>query len=421
VTDFADATLAGILSLLINLWIVVLIRRQNSPAEGIFLTRVYVLTLLLRHAGAILLNAFAGNLRFADAFWGDSDLYDWGGYGLALKWAGESYLTPGGLGLSGYGFTYFVGAVYYVFGRNQLLVQFLNATIGALAVLAIYGTARLLFGEGSARWAATFMAFFPQMIFWSCAMYKDPAVLLCIAVSIYAVLRLRLRFEATMLTLFVAAALTLITLRFYVFYMVAAATVGTFLFAQRRSLVGGLLGQIALVVVFGSAMVLGVRSETLRQQSDYFQLGRLQIARADQARQAESGYGSEINVSTPQGAIAALPRGLAYLFFAPFPWAAASLRQSLVLPEMLVWYALLPSFVRGLRYALTSRLRDCLPIVVFALLLTVSYAVFQSNVGTVYRQRTQISMFFFIFMGVGLELRRNERERRAWDAQAPPP
>ena len=67
--------------------------------------------------------------------------------------------------VSGYGWSYFVGAVYYLVGRNQLLVQFLNGLLGALTVLVIYAIAAKLFDRAAARWAALFMAFFPQMVF----------------------------------------------------------------------------------------------------------------------------------------------------------------------------------------------------------------------------------------------------------------
>jgi hypothetical protein len=70
----------------------------------------------------------------------------------------------------------------------------------------------------------------------------------------------------------------------------------------------------------------------------------------------------------------------------------------------------MPALVRGLRYSLRHRFRDVLPIVTFTLILTLAYAVFQSNVGTAYRQRTQIVMFFFIFIGAGIELKRSRRE-----------
>jgi hypothetical protein len=65
--------------------------------------------------------------------------------------------------------------------------------------------------------------------------------------------------------------------------------------------------------------------------------------------------------------------------------------------------------IRGLMQTFRHRLRQSLPILVFAASLTVAYAVFQGNVGTAYRQRTQVTMFYFIFMAAGLVHRRRQR------------
>jgi peptidoglycan/LPS O-acetylase OafA/YrhL len=107
--------------------------------------------------------------------------------------------------------------------------------------------------------------------------------------------------------------------------------------------------------------------------------------------------------------LAALPTGLVYLLFAPFPWALRGIRQMMTLPETLVWYALWPALIRGLMQTFRHRVRQALPILVFAASLTIAYAVFQGNVGTAYRQRTQVTMFYFIFMAAGLVHRRRMR------------
>ncbi|HXB57845.1 MAG TPA: glycosyltransferase family 39 protein [Vicinamibacteria bacterium] len=411
-TGFFDGLVAAFLAILWNAWIVSRVRRSFPGAEGQFLAKIYLWSLGLRYAGALFLNAYAGDSVFADTFWGDSSTYDYGGYLMSLQWSGQTFVVPTVVtAVSGYGFQYFVGAIYFLVGRNQLVVQFLNGTIGGLSIFVIYGIAKHLFDAKAARWAALFMAFFPQMIFWSCAMYKDPSILFCISVCMYAVLKLRERFTLAHIALFVASSLALMTLRFYIFYMVAFATLGTFLFAQRRGLFGSVLAQIALVAVFLGAMTFGVRTETIEQQTSYFDLDKLQTARLGQTTLGKSAFAGEIDVSTPTGALAALPIGLAYLLFAPFPWAITGLRQLMTLPETLVWYALMPSLLRGLRHTLKERLRPALPILVFATTLTIAYAIFQSNVGTAYRQRTQVTMFFFILMGAGIEEKRRQREQ----------
>jgi bacteriorhodopsin len=111
-----------------------------------------------------------------------------------------------------------------------------------------------------------------------------------------------------------------------------------------------------------------------------------------------------------------IPIGLIYLMFAPFPWQLASLRQSIALPEMLIWWVSFPLLVLGLWYALKHRLREVAPIVMFTTMLTIAYSLFQGNVGTAYRQRSQLLVFYFIFVAVGAIImweRREDRERQA--------
>ncbi|MDT7604716.1 MAG: hypothetical protein QOF61_2713, partial [Acidobacteriota bacterium] len=47
---------------------------------------------------------------------------------------------------------------------------------------------------------------------------------------------------------------------------------------------------------------------------------------------------------------------------------------------------------------------------IFTMMLTLAYSVFQGNVGTAYRQRSQLLVFYFIFVSVGYELLKERRE-----------
>ncbi len=99
---------------------------------------------------------------------------------------------------------------------------------------------------------------------------------------------------------------------------------------------------------------------------------------------------------------------------APFPWQVNKLNQTLVLPEVLFWWTLIPIMIIGLWYALKNRLRSALPILLFTFMLTISYSIFQGNVGMAYRQRTQIQVFLFIFVAVGWEIIRERRENKTF-------
>ncbi|HEX7176387.1 MAG TPA: hypothetical protein VF240_14075, partial [Pyrinomonadaceae bacterium] len=116
-------------------------------------------------------------------------------------------------------------------------------------------------------------------------------------------------------------------------------------------------------------------------------------------------------------AITAIPVGMIYLLFAPFPWQLVNLRQSLTLPEMLVWWGAFPFLVVGLWFTVRYRMRQALPILVFTTMLTLAYSVFQGNVGTAYRQRSQLLVFYFIFASVGLVIARETKEDKQREAR----
>jgi hypothetical protein len=150
------------------------------------------------------------------------------------------------------------------------------------------------------------------------------------------------------------------------------------------------------------------------QIAKYASLETIQRSRNDLAR-AGSGFGQEVDVSTTQGAIATIPLGLVYLLFAPFPWQLASLRQSITFPEMIIWWASFPLLVLGIWYSIKYRLRQISPILIFTTMLSLAYSVFQGNVGTAYRQRAQLLVFYFIFVAVGFVLLKERREDRDQD------
>ena len=68
--------------------------------------------------------------------------------------------------------------------------------------------------------------------------------------------------------------------------------------------------------------------------------------------------------------------------------------------------------VLGLWFSVRYRLRQISPILVFSVMLSLAYSVFQGNVGTAYRQRAQLLVFYFIFVAVGYVLMWEKREDR---------
>src|SRR3990172_4579928 len=412
-----QVVMAVLLATLLNGFILLVLRKRYDAELYRFVALCYIGTILLRYSLALYMWLHVGESSFYSAFWGDSHPYDTIGAAVARGWSQGTWVRSWTSTVEGdvnRGFIYFVAAVYYLFGRNVLLVQFLNGIIGALTPIVILEIGLCLYDPRVARTAMLLTAFFPQMIFWSAALYKDPAVMLCIAINILAVFRLRQRLGIYWLSVYVLSSTGLVWLRFYIFYATVAATAVGFFVRHRRGLMLGLASQLVTVAAMIALFLYTPLGQQVRQQAQFLDLDVLSNSRVDLAR-AGSGFGSEADVSTFGGVLSILPQGVLYLLFAPFPWNVSNLRQTLALPDVFLWYALVPSLVRGILLA-RKRLSETMPILVFTTALTLAYGAFLGNVGTAYRQRTQIMMFYFLFVADGIHNRRAPRR----DGHTPP-
>ncbi|HYN85833.1 MAG TPA: glycosyltransferase family 39 protein, partial [Pyrinomonadaceae bacterium] len=391
--------------------------------EREWLLHLFVAALLLRVAVGTAIN-FLGLQEF---FGGDAITYDEIGVALSYSWQSNFYdpnleqmLAP--YMRRNWGMLYVVAAVYWVIGRNPLAIQFFNAVVGAATAPIIYLCAKQIFENVRvARASALFVAFYPSLILWSAQGLKDGLIVFLLAVSMLLTLRLNERLSMKYASILVLALFALLTLRFYIFYMTLVAIVSGFLFGMQKQSTKGFLRQLVVVAVMGLGLTyLGVLRTAGVQLEYYGDLDKVQVSRADLATRANSSYAADVDVSTTAGALSVIPVGMIYLLFAPFPWQLANLRQLITLPEMLIWWASFPLLVTGLWFTLKFRLKQALPILLFTAMLTLAYSIFQGNVGTAYRQRSQLLIFYFIFVSVGFILMRERKEdkERARQEQA---
>jgi 4-amino-4-deoxy-L-arabinose transferase-like glycosyltransferase len=312
----------------------------------------------------------------------------------------------------GWGMLYLVAVIYGLVGRNMLAVQFFNAVLGAVTAPIIYLCTQHVIGNSRvARIACLFVAFYPSLVLWSSQALKDGPIVFLIALSMLAALELGERFRPKHFILLICSLFALLSMRFYIFYMMVGAIGGAFLIGMRAVTTQSFIRQMIIIIGVGLALTfMGVGRYAGIQFETYGSLEAVQRSRLDQAQTGKSGFDVDVDVTTTSGALSALPIGLLYLLFAPFPWQLASLRQSITLPEMIVWWASFPLLVLGLWYTLKYRLRPASPILIFTPMLTLAYSLFQGNVGTAYRQRSQLLIFYFIFVAVGYVLLMEKRE-----------
>src|SRR5947209_2990837 len=351
--------------------------------------------------GALLVRIAVGTtiyfLNLQEFFGGDAYTYDIFGNALLKVWQGDksyNYLVNmfvGSAAGSGWGMLYMVASVYGIAGRNMLAVQFFNSVLGAATAPVIFLCAQHIYrNHRVSRIAALAAAFYPSLVLWSSQGLKDGLIVFCLAISILATLHLSEKVTISSLLMLLGALLALLSLRFYIFYMMVAANVGAFLIGMRQASARSIAQQFVVILTLGLALTyLGVLRTAGLQFETYGNLEMLQNSRLDLQQTANSGFGKDVDLSTTSGALSTIPSGLAYLLFAPFPWHLSSLRPSITLPEMVIWWVSFPLLVLGLWFTIKYRLRQTLPILIFTIMLTLAYSMFQGNVGTAYRQRSR--------------------------------
>jgi hypothetical protein len=389
---------------------------SRTGSDSTFLLRLFI--------GALLVRVIVGTVIFAlnlqEFFGGDAFTYDLFGNALLKVWQGDNsykYLVNmfvGNASGSGWGMIYMVASVYGITGRNMLAIQFINAVLGAATAPVIFLCAQRIFNNHNvSRFAGLATAFYPSLVLWSSQALKDGPIVFLLAIAILATLKLGNKLSFKSLLILLCALLALLNLRFYIFYMMVAAIAGTFLIGMRPASARNLVQQFIVILSLGLAFTyLGVLRTASAQLETYGNVEALQNSRLDLRQTAETGFGKDVDLSTTSGTLSAIPIGMAYLLFAPFPWQLASLRQSITLPEMLLWWMSFPLLILGIWFTIKYRLRQSLPILIFTTMLTLAYSIMQGNVGTAYRQRSQLLVFYFIFVAVGYELMKERREAR---------
>ena len=388
--------------------------------EKTFLFRLFVLAVMVRIVIASII--YLGNMQ--EFFGGDANTYHLFGESLNQSWHGDNYHSSRYTafiqsGAGAWGMLYVVAAVYEVLGANMYAIQLINASVGASTAIVVFYVAQSLFNNMRvAKIAALLVAFFPSLILWSSQALKDALIILALALCILATIRLMEKITVSYILVLGVCLSALLSLRFYIFYMMAAAIGGSFIIGMKSADARSFLQRFVAIGLIGMAFTwFGVIRFAAVQFGKYGNLQMVQMSRIDQARSADSGFGKDVDVGTTEGALTVIPLGLVYLLFAPFPWQLVSTRQSIALPEMIIWWTAFPLLVLGLWYTLKHRLQKVSPIVLFTTMLTLAYAVFQGNVGTAYRQRSQLLVFYFIFVAVGAVLMLEKREDKRRQAQ----
>lgn len=417
--SFPNGAISVLLIAVFSFLTIFLIRRFAEDDKDI-LVNVFLMALVVRICFGLFIflsdsqSFFGGDAetynslgqRLVDLWFHNADPSDW--------WSRRAASTSD----AGWGMSYLVGTIYTITGSSILIAQSFCAVVGAATAPMVYFCAQKVFNNNRvSKVTAISIALFPSFIVWSSQLMKDGLIIFLLVVVMTMVLQLQKKFSLLAVSILIFSMFGILSLRFYIFYMVAVAVAGSFVVGLGQS-GSSIFRRLAAVILLGLGLTyFGVLRDTT-QIERYANLEMVQRSRQDLAGSAESGFAEDVDVSTTEGAITTIPVGFLYLMLAPFPWQVTNIRQAITLPEILLWWAIIPLIISGSWYTIRHRLREAIPIIIFTVTLTLVYSVFQGNVGTAYRQRTQIQVFLFMFAGVGWTLMQEKKENKQLIRQA---
>lgn len=371
--------------------------RRFGSAESEWLVRILIPAFLIR-LGCATLFAAVPSLRI---FHEDATGYERVGLNLAAGWLGEGPPADFRGWGQNTGYFYFCAVLYYVSFLCRVVPSYVNALLGTVNVFLVYRLAREFFHIVVARRAALLTAFIPSMILWSAVALKDTPMTFLIVLSLSSCVRLKQRFSLGALLGTVLPVLAIQPLRFYIVYLLCFAILLSLFLERGFQAVAGISKQLAFLTLAVLLLAMVGASGRVQEGAEVFSLERVSTFRQGLSTTADSGFAQDVDISTPGRALAFLPIGMSYLLLSPFPWQFGSLRAALAGPEMLLWWLLIPSLIRGIFYTIKTRFSECSPLLVFALILTLAYSLVHGNVGSGFRQRAQIFVFLFIFASLG--------------------
>lgn len=422
----------GVFVLLLAAGTCALLCRFAAPEERVFLVRLFLIAFFLRVGLSVCFDAISWKLEgHPPTQWGpphvwdlgmsdrsrnflrlgDSDYYSERGYSLAHYAAGNRAFTvlQRITRYGDHGYLFVIGWFYYTFGFSPFSVKWLNCWFGALHVVALFFLAKSCFQSRIARWAGGLAACFPTLLVWSASNLKDSLLFLLI----------------TLLLLLFAAFRTTPRLKRWIFYGVAFGAIfriarefgreewiltlmacllalgGLEWCIRKRWTAALLLAAVALMVFNPAKKIQGAIGYAAYRHMGYYRTDSMTYRYLPDRFYdplMESGAGG---THLLWAVIRGTPTAVGHFFFQPFPNRTVSGSAFFMIPQMLLWYFLLPFALIGVAAGMRWNTWNCAFLIALLLLWVPMGALSVGNVGILVRMRDMTTPLILLFAAAG--------------------
>jgi 4-amino-4-deoxy-L-arabinose transferase-like glycosyltransferase len=306
------------------------------------------------------------------------------------------------------GYYHMLAGIYWLFGAHPAAGLAVNAVLASAVVPLVFDSTRRLFGREAARYAPPLVVLMPSMFAWTSQLLKEAPVVFLVAVMANCAVRTTERFSLGPVVVATAALSLLLTFRGPVAFALGVGALAGIALGNRRLSSGLTVGLVATALAAMLVLTLGLGRSgyDASVQSDLQQAGTV---RTDLALSGSSGFDANVDISSPRAALSYLPVGVLQFSVGPFPWQIRGVRQLPALPDVLVWWCLLPSLGRGALAAGRRWGRRWLVLALPAVTATLLLGLTVGNFGTLVRERVQVLVLLLPVMALGLSERPGRR------------
>jgi len=357
----------------------------------------------------------------------------------------------------------YIGLVYSVFGYDPVMVKFINSLASVFTAILLFLLIKEIFSVKTANIALVLGLFWPSILLWSATGLKDTLTSFWVTLGVFAFCKIKKHLNLLQfLLVLIILATTNYKVNILLFIIMSVVIIIDTKFIHRKAGSINILAPLILVLVMKLsleslrlirlhifiplllALLLSAISFFNRKQLAFlfsiffclllfapFYLSKHHInvhrhfqdftknsisSQRSQLYAADTGYKvypdrfyriedrDYLNTFdlTPLESIISYIKGLAYALFAPFPWLINNKMTFFASFQMAIYYILSPFVVLGLLIATRYKWRYVLPVLIFIFLIVSMYALFEGNIGTVFRHRDLITTFLLSFSAIGI-------------------
>jgi hypothetical protein len=158
-----------------------------------------------------------------------------------------------------YGYSIYIGFIYYIFGPSVYIAKFFNAILGSITVVRIYQIGQLIYSEEKARTAGILAMIFPSLLWFTSMLLKETVLIFILINAAYYVITIT-SFPHKSLKYAIYFLIFMIPLyyfRVFLFPLVILASIIHLIFLEIKGKKKKLIIQtISILLIFGIILVI---------------------------------------------------------------------------------------------------------------------------------------------------------------------